>query len=639
MAAKNNNIGELKIKDISNILFESAAEGLIVSDEVGAIRIANPSVEEMFGYEKKELIGQKIEILIPEKYRKRHVGFSKEYNVHPSKRSMGIGMDLSGQRKDGSIFPVEISLNHFKVGRDKMVIALVSDITQRKKIQEELEAEKERYLGTLDNMIEGCQIIGFDWRYIYLNDAAARHGRRKKEELLSKTMMEMNPGIEKTEVFSCFKKCMKQRIPQHMENLFTYPEGGKAWFELMIQPVEAGIFILSLDITEKKKAEETMSRIHRDLEQKVAERTQALQDSQQLYKSIARNFPNGVINVLDKEFNYVFVEGMEMFKRGITGEMLIGTSFLKRVDKIIRNDIKKKLQAVLRGENFNTEMKSEEKTYMVNATGLRGQDNKIIHVLLVTQNITSLKKAEESTQQSLENEQHLNELKSRFVSMASHEFRTPLTSVLNSVSLLSKYIGVTDQEEKQKRHTERIKSSVHHLISILNDFLSLDKLEEGKVKMHYSEFDLPEFSKEIVKEIQDIAKNGQKISYRHKGKSDVYLDKQMLKNIFNNLLSNAIKYSPDDSIVKFETAIENGSMTAFVKDQGMGIPEEEQHHLFDRFFRAKNAMNIQGTGLGLNIVKKYLEMAGGDISFESKSGMGTTFKVQLPANMNLEDRR
>ena len=384
------------------------------------------------------------------------------------------------------------------------------------------------------------------------------------------------------------------------------------------------------DITRQRNTEMKLLKLTSELEQRVKERTHELEDNQLLFRSIARHFPNGVINVLDRNLNYVFVEGMEMFKRGITGDMLIGTSFLQRVDTVIRQELKEKLMMVFKGRNQSTEMQSEGKTYMVNAVGLRGSDKKVNRVLLVTQNITNLKKAEENIQRSLENEKQLNELKSRFVSMASHEFRTPLTSVLNSVSLLFKCIGLPDQAEKQIKHIERIRSSVHHLTSILNDFLSLDKLEEGKIELLYTEFDLDEFIQEIVKDIQEIAKNGQTITYRHSGKSGMFLDKQMLKIIFNNLLSNAIKYSPENSTVKFETTIENGRLSAQVQDEGIGIPEEEHPHVFGRFFRAKNATNIQGTGLGLNIVKKYVEMAGGDISFKSKLNKGTTFRISLP---------
>jgi signal transduction histidine kinase len=172
---------------------------------------------------------------------------------------------------------------------------------------------------------------------------------------------------------------------------------------------------------------------------------------------------------------------------------------------------------------------------------------------------------------------------------------------------------------------------VRNLTSILNDFLSLDKLEAGKVDNNPVEFNLKEFAEELTEEMQAVSKSGQKVEYKHSGKqTTVVVDRNILKNILNNLLSNAIKYSPENAEVKFSTSIEKSKLTITVADKGIGIPEEEKQHLFERFFRAKNALNIGGTGLGLNIVKKYTELLNGEINFESEPGKGTVFILHIP---------
>jgi PAS domain S-box-containing protein len=231
--------------------------------------------------------------------------------------------------------------------------------------------------------------------------------------------------------------------------------------------------------------------------------------------------------------------------------------------------------------------------------------------------------------QLLEREKELNEMKSRFVSMASHEFRTPLSAVLSSISLIESY-NKEEQEEKRKKHIERIKSSVRNLTDILNDFLSIDKLEQGKVEIFIETFNLYEFTRDIIEEVNGMLKQGQQIILTHLGEKEIIQDKKILRNVLLNLLSNAIKYSQADKTIHLTIEIKNNLVSIKVKDEGIGIPQDEQKNLFGKFYRAMNVTNIQGTGLGLNIVKRYLELLDGTISFISEPGNGTTFTIEFP---------
>ncbi len=503
-------LSSLQINEISNLLFTSAAEGLVVADSKGLIQLINPRVEEMFGYSHDELTGKPVEVLMPKRFRNRHVGHRDRYNEHPTKRAMGIGLDLVAERKDGSSFPIEISLNHFQHHDNMMVMALISDVTER------------------------------------------------------------------------------------------------------------------------KKADLALKQMNLELEQMVTERTKDLRESQKLHSIISRNFPNGTINVFDRDLNYIFIEGMEMFRMGIDSSRLVGTSYLERLDPEIRDEIRDKLLQVFEGENSNFEIIFKGRTYMINAVALPDDDGTINQILVVEQNITALKKAQSDIKESLEKERQLSELKSRFVSMASHEFRTPLTTVLSSLALLKKYIERDGDQEKQYKHISRMRNSVHHLTSILNDFLSIDKLEEGKIEVNLQEIKIEGFLKEIAEDVEGMTKDGQTINCTFADGGIITSDKSIIRNILHNLLSNAIKYSPENTTITLSGKVEKNTLILNVKDEGMGIPQSEQQHLFERFFRAKNALNIEGTGLGLSIIKKYVDLLGGTITLTSEEGKGTECIVTLP---------
>jgi PAS domain S-box-containing protein len=240
-------------------------------------------------------------------------------------------------------------------------------------------------------------------------------------------------------------------------------------------------------------------------------------------------------------------------------------------------------------------------------------------------------KVEERTQkltEALSKERELSDLKSRFVSMASHEFRTPLSTILSSVSLIGKYTESMEQDKRDK-HILRIRSAVSNLTDILNEFLSLGKIEEGKVQLHFTDFNLKEQLQLILSEIYPILKEHQQIRYVHEGNTHANLDLSLIRNIIINLVSNAIKFSPAQSMIDVNSLVDEEHVVITVKDEGLGIPEEDKKHLFERFFRANNVTNIQGTGLGLHIVSKYVELMGGTISVDSELEKGTLFTLKF----------
>lgn len=383
-------------------LFEYATEGIIIADKSGAIIRANPSSERLFGYERDELINQKIEVLVPNRFVHSHEKHREGYNSNPKPRSMGKGLDLYGKRKNGTEFPIEISLTHYKNDDELYIIAFI------------------------------------------------------------------------------------------------------------------------IDVSERKVAEEKIKRVNAELELKVEKRTKILKET--------------------------------------------------------------------------------------------------LHELEASKDELSI---------ALEREKDLNDMKSRFVTMASHEFRTPLSTILSSAALIGKYKN-TEEEEKRHKHVDRIKSAVTNMTLILNDFLSAGKLEEGKINLNLSSINIPNHVNESISELSNFLKKGQVVNYNHEGNENFISDKQFLKNIIINLVSNSSKFSPENKSIDVTTINSNSELQIIVKDYGMGIPVDEQKNLFERFFRAKNALNIQGTGLGLSIVAVYVEVLKGTIKFESEINKGTIFYINLP---------
>src|SRR5690606_9025592 len=347
-------------QDAFRQIFQNSAEGIIIVNDEGRIFLANPVAEKMFGYGPGELVDVHLGKLLPERFRARHATYREQFFQDPRPRRMGVGRDLLAARKDGSEFPVEVSLSSVAINGHSLVIAFIIDITLRKKSEEAL--------------------------------------RRSEEQLI---------------IYAA------------------------------------------------------------ELERKVKSRTEAL-------------------------------------------------------DKTIREL-----------EKLNKDLEEQ---------------------------IQERQRAEEEAKKALQREREVNELKTKFVSMASHEFRTPLSSVLSSASLIRKYRDKGDLSRIDK-HIDRIKSSVNHLTNILNDFLSLGRLDEGRIEV--------------------ALKPGQDIKVTSEGpKHLIKTDPKVLRNIVFNLISNASKYSDEGKTIYLDLTLGPDQLRIVVRDEGVGIPEEETKHIFERFYRA-----------------------------------------------------
>lgn len=405
-------------------IINTATDGIITIDERGVIGTFNPAAEKLFGWQPFEVIGQKINVLMPAPYRASHDEYMGRYHREGKPRIIGIGREVEGIHKDGTIFPLRLAVSEMYIDGQRLYTGIIHDLT------------------------------------------------------------------------------------------------------------------------DLKKAEERIRQLNMALEEKVAQRTEDLASA---------------------------------------------------VNKLL---------------NTNQLLKQEIEERLTVESQLRTQEQEL--------------------QQALAKEKELNALKSRFVSMASHEFRTPLSTILSSAELVQMY-QQTEQHPKRLKHIERIKAAVGNLNDILNDFLSLSRLEEGILKAHKETFDLAPFLRQLEDDICVLLKTGQFLEFpRIDEQQTIHTDPKFLRNILLNLLSNASKYSDEQQGIYLQVAVGPEAIVFIVADEGLGIPQEDQKHLFTRFFRAHNVENIKGTGLGLHIVQRYLDLLGGSIQFTSEMGQGSRFQVTLP---------
>lgn len=319
-------------------------------------------------------------------------------------------------------------------------------------------------------------------------------------------------------------------------------------------------------------------------------------------------------------------------KDGHKVEVIIGLNYFelnhKNYVKASISDISsyKLKEQLFRSKNYQLEQELKIKNKELRAKNKLLRDSNKALLFEIKNKII----AEKIAKTSLEKEIELNNLKTKFLSLASHEFRTPLSGILTSATLIDKYVQ-NNTKEKATKHIEVIKLMVHHLNSILQDFMTLELINKGAIDYQFKSMNIVELIKKIKIESISILKKNQKIKYiSHNSNKEIFNDAKIISIIITNLIYNAIKYSPEQSTIEIESKIKDNALNIWIKDKGIGIPLEDQKHIFEQFFRAKNAMEIQGTGIGLNIVKGHVDGLGGNISFHSVENVGTTFFVEIP---------
>lgn len=577
-------------KEIFNILSEAVSEGVVVVNNQQEIVLVNSSVQEIFGYSKDEIQGKPLSTLIPVNYHSNHKKHASTYMKNGTKRQMGRGRDLYAQHKEGHQFPVEVGLSPISLGEDTFTMALVIDISYRKK-QENFKKQQGHVLEMiakdepLDNILQDVVKLIESQREGYI--ASVLEYNQKKNSL---------HALVTSTLPKVYSNAIEGLIPG-----------------LNVGSCGTAVF-LKQNVIVKDIATDVRWENYKDLALPHNLRSCW---SYPIYSS--KNKVLGTFAVYSNEIR----EPEDSFEELIeVGAKLAGIAIEKNhVDKSL-----KLAQKRLKEYAFELEKKVINRTKALQKTVEQLQEsNNTLKVEIQRRKAAELKALE-----ALKREKELNELKTKFLSMVSHEFKTPLSGILTSAILVEKYKEVEQQSNREK-HLNTIKDKIHYLNNILNDFLSIERLDTGKVGYKPTTFLLHGLVNEVIYNANVLLKDGQSINFPEAIEEiEVVHDRKILELILSNILHNAIKYSPENSIIDFSIKPNGESIEFVIIDQGIGIPKDDQKFIFNRYFRAQNALLNQGTGIGLNIVKSHLKNLGGSIIFTSKENKGTTFTITLP---------
>lgn len=612
-------------------LLGSIDESVVATNENFIIEYWNKGAQQIFGYTAQETVGQKAATIFNFIYQPE-----QEQQARSELITKGHWKGrLNFRDKNHVLKLADASVTAVK-NKDGNVIGYVGvhrDITEFDQAKTSLQT----LLSIMSSMDDSFFIVDRDLRIAHINEKTNQntlemYGFTYK---VGDMVAEKLPAYRKEQIKDCFRVALQGERNSYTINILT-PKGNSMWIQATYFPLinEQGIIAhacaLVRDITAQKEIEIVNEKLYK---------------SRHLFETFMENSPILAWITDSKEIiRYLkphYLQSHQLQKQAI------GKSIFEVFPVHIANVFKENNQKVMAlNEVIETTEKSmlednKEHIYRVIKFPLHSNDETLVGGWAVditeeielretlTKSLDRLKRSETELKDALAKEHQLNDIKSRFVSMASHEFRTPLSTILSSSFLLEKY-NTGEYQANRSKHLHRIKEAVHHTNSLLEDFLSLGKLEEGKTNANFSEFNLPELIHNVVEELELIKKNGQEIVFFHKGPNKIVNDNKLVKAILINLLSNSIKFSEENRKICINSHATKKEVTITIKDEGIGISKKDQEHLFESFYRGRNAQNIQGTGLGLHIVKRYLQLLQGEINLQSVMGKGTTVTVVLP---------
>ncbi len=555
----------------------------------------------------------------------------KEISEYVFRQTVQFGNDYKIEKRivrpDGTIRYVysQAIVDKDMSGKPVRLKGVFFDITERKEAEEANRQKDERYHNILNSILEGLQIIDFDYRYVYLNPAAIVQSRYTEDKIIGRTMPELYPGIEKSGLFTMLKRCMKERSIEYIENEFTFPDNSTGWFELRIQPSVEGLFILSIDVTERKKAEENRLK------------------AEKRYRALIENSSEG-ITLLDKDFKILYRSPSTYRITGWTSDERSNQVQLQEMHpedvpelhSIMKEILKIPSKSII--STFRVKNKNGNYIWLEALLTNMLEDKSVEAIVMNFRDVSERKAGEEKIkylndgleQKVIERTAQLEAVNKELESFSysvSHDLRAPLRAIDGYAGMIEEdYEKLFDDEGK--RLLGNIQQNAKKMSNLIDDLLAFSRL--GKKVLQRKELDMNELVEGVLIDIDKSVTHHAKLEVAKL--RPIMGDYSLIHQVLMNLISNAVKYSSkkENPVVSITSKKENNEIIYSITDNGVGFDMKYAHKLFGVFQRLHTMDEFEGTGVGLAIVQRVITKHGGKIWANSQVGEGSVFSFSLP---------